>query len=224
MQRNHWTLVRKIALGETLTYSNIKNFLLNLTNQVLQSKNELNRMDAACGDGDFGTSMYVAFSDALKTIHSAKGEDIAALLSDVGKAILSSAGGAAGPIFGTLFAEAGKSTKSRTELGVAELATMFESSLRKIEERGGALVGDKTLLDVLDPAVGSLKKAATENVALTSALADAAKAAQAGYEVSIRLVARQGKARYLGAQTVGHPDPGAYVTMLMFETLWRDAN
>ena len=213
-----------MALGETLTYSDIKNFLLDLANQVLQSRDELNKMDAACGDGDFGTSMYVAFSNALKSIQSSQGEDIAALLSDYGNAILSSAGGAAGPIFGTLFAEAGKSTKSRTELGVAELATMFESSLRKIEARGGALVGDKTLLDVLDPVVGSLKKAAAEKVTLASALADAAKAAQAGYEVSMRLAARQGKARYLGAQTVGQPDPGAYVTMLMLETLYRSVN
>ena len=224
MREEFRTLVRKIALAKTLTYSNIKDFLLNLANHVLQSKDELNRMDAACGDGDFGTSMYVAFSNVVKTIQSAQGEEIATLLSEVGNAILASAGGAAGPIFGTLFVEAGKSTKSKTELGVVELATMFESSLRRVEARGGALVGDKTLLDVLDPAVESLKKAAAENATLTSALADAAKAAEAGYAVSMRLVARQGKAKYLGAQTVGHPDPGAYVTMLMFETLSRGAN
>jgi len=224
MREEFRTLVRKIALGETLTYSNIKGFLLNLANQVLQSKDELNRMDAACGDGDFGTSMYVAFSNVVKTIQSAQGEEIATLLSEVGNAILASAGGAAGPIFGTLFVEAGKSTKSKTELGVVELATMFESSLRRVEARGGALVGDKTLLDVLDPAVESLKKAAAENATLTSALADAAEAAETGYAVSMMLVARQGKAKYLGAQTVGYPDPGAYVAMLMFETLSRCAN
>jgi len=224
MREEFRTLVRKIALGETLTYSNIKDFLLNLANQVLQSKDELNRMDAACGDGDFGTSMYVAFSNVVNTIQSAQGEEIATLLSEVGNAILASAGGAAGPIFGTLFVEAGKSTKSKTELGVVELATMFESSLRRVEARGGALVGDKTLLDVLDPAVESLKKAAAENATLTSALADAAEAAETGYAVSMMLVARQGKAKYLGVQTVGHPDPGAYVTMLMFETLSRGAN
>ena len=224
MREEFRTLVRKIALAKTLTYSNIKDFLLNLANHVLQSKDELNRMDAACGDGDFGTSMYVAFSNVVKTIQSAQGEEIATLLSEVGNAILASAGGAAGPIFGTLFVEAGKSTKSKTELGVVELATMFESSLRRVEARGGALVGDKTLLDVLDPAVESLKKAAAENATLTSALADAAEAAETGYAVSMMLVARQGKAKYLGVQTVGHPDPGAYVTMLMFETLSRGAN
>ncbi len=206
-------------MGEKLTYSNFRNFLLSLTDRVLEAKDELNKMDAACGDGDFGTSMFLAFSKVQQAIQSHQGEDIGTLLSDVGRAVLSSAGGAAGPTFGLLFEEAGKATKARTELELSDIASMFESSLRKIETRGGAKVGDKTLLDALDPAVASLKKASTKMAPLSSALEEAAGAARAGYESTKSLVARQGKARYLAEQTLGHPDPGAYVTMLMFEGL-----
>lgn len=206
-----------MALGEKLTYVNVRNFILTLTDQVLKVKDELNKMDAACGDGDFGTSMFFAFRNVQETVQSSEGEDVGTLLTAVGQAVLSSAGGAAGPIFGILFEEAGKATKAKAELGLSDIATMFESSLRKIEARGGAKVGDKTLLDALDPAVASLKKSSAQMASLSSALEEAARAAHAGYESTKGLVARQGKARYLAEQTLGHPDPGAYVTMLIFE-------
>lgn len=180
-------------------------------------------MDAACGDGDFGTTMYVAFSKVLKVLESSRNEDAGDLLSEVGKAILASAGGAAGPVFGTLFASAGNAAKSRTELGVTELVAMFDSSLGEVEARGRAHVGDKTLIDVLDPAVASLKSSAAKGTPLLLTLEDAANAAETGYEQTKSVVAKQGKARYLGEQTLGKPDPGAYVTMLLFDFLRNEA-
>ena len=210
-------------MGEVLSFLQIRNFLLNFTRRVLQSRDELNRMDAACGDGDLGTTLYVAFNKVLTILESSRSEDIGTLLSEVGDAILSSAGGAAGPIFGTLFAEAGKAMKSRTELGVSELAAMFEASLRKVEALGGAHVGDKTLIDVLDPAVASLKVSAAKKRDLSLALEDAVNTAETGYELTKSVVAKQGRARYLGEQTLGKPDPGAYVTMLIFDYLYNEA-
>ncbi len=96
---------------------------------------------------------------------------------------------------------------------------MFESSLGEVEARGRAHVGDKTLIDVLDPAVASLKNSAAKGTSLLLALGDAANAAETGYEQTKSVVAKQGKARYLGEQTLGRPDPGAYVTMLLFDCL-----
>lgn len=211
-------------MGESLSYSQLKNFLQNFAQRVLRSKDELNKMDAACGDGDFGTTMYVAFDKVLKILGSSGNEDAGTLLLAVGQAIISSAGGAAGPIFGTLFASAGNVVKSRSELGVSELAAMFEASLREVEARGHAHVGDKTLIDVLDPAVTSLKNSAAKNTPLLLALEDVANAAETGYESTKNIVAKQGKARYLGEQTLGKPDPGAYVTMLMFDCLRNEVN
>ena len=210
-------------MAESLSYPQLKDFLLNFTRRILRSKDELNRMDATCGDGDFGTTMYVAFNEVLKILESSRSEDAGSLFSEVGQAILSAAGGAAGPIFGTLLASAGNVAKSKSELDVSELAAMFEVSLRKVEARGRAHVGDKTLIDVLDPAVASLKNSATKNTPLLLALEDAANAAETGYELTKGIVAKQGKARYLAEQTLGKPDPGAYVTMLMFDCLRNEA-
>ena len=201
----------------------MKHFLLTLADRILQSKDELNQMDAECGDGDFGTSMFVAFTNLRRTAESDQGDDIGKLLTDVGQAVLSSAGGAAGPIFGMLFAEAGKAAKGKDDLGVSDLAAMFEAALVKIKARGGARVGDKTLLDALDPVVTSLKKSAAADTPLQPALESAFGAARMGYEGTKELVARQGKARYLGEETLGHLDAGAYVTMLIFESLYGEA-
>jgi len=210
-------------LAESLSYPQLKDFLLNFTRRILRSKDELNRMDATCGDGDFGTTMYVAFNEVLKILESSRSEDAGSLFSEVGQAILSAAGGAAGPIFGTLLASAGNVAKSKSELDVSELAAMFEASLKKVQARGRAHVGDKTLIDVLDPAVTSLKNSATKNTPLLLALEDAANAAETGYELTKNIVAKQGKARYLAEQTLGKPDPGAYVTMILFVCLRNEA-
>jgi len=205
---------------EKLSYAMVRDFLLSLSNQILQSKDELNRMDAECGDGDFGTSMFVAFTNLQRATQSSQGEDIGKLFTDAGRAIIATAGGTAGPIFGTLFIEAGRAGIGRSALGLSDLSGMFEAALVKIQERGRAHVGDKTLIDALDPAVSTLKKSLANNTPLTIALHDAANAARSGYEGTRNLVSRQGKARYLAEQTVGHLDPGAYVTMLLFDTLY----
>jgi dihydroxyacetone kinase phosphoprotein-dependent L subunit len=209
-------------LEEKLTHSQVKHFLLNLADLILRSKDELNKLDAECGDGDFGTSMFVAFTNLQRITQSTQGDDISKLLTDAALAVLSSVGGAAGPIFGTLFAEAGKTTRGKNELGVSDLASMFEAALMKIEARGGARVGDKTVVDALDPAIVSLKESAANNTPLSSALGNAAKAARLGYERTTSLVARQGRARYLAEQAIGHPDPGAHVIVLLFERLYAE--
>jgi len=176
-------------------------------------------MDSACGDGDFGTSMFVAFSRVRNALNTLQSDDVGILLSITGQAVLASAGGAAGPLFGTLFSEAGRVAKGKSEVNISDLAAMFESSQRKIESRGGADVGDKTLLDSLGPAVASFKNSSATKTELCEALKEAAQAAQTGYESTSNLVAKHGKARYLAEQAVGHPDPGARVIALMFEIL-----
>jgi len=138
---------------------------------------------------------------------------------ETGQAVLSSAGGVAGPIFATLFSEAGKTAKGKKELTVTELTAMFENALLKIEQRGHARIDDKTLVDALDPAVRSLQESSTHNTPLNQALEDTVRAARMGYERTKGLVARQGKARYLAEQTVGHLDGGAYVVVLLFQCL-----
>ena len=185
----------------------------------MQHKDDLNRLDAECGDGDFGVGMYVAFQRVQRAALKSTDKDVGALLKDVGQAILSSAGGASGPLFGTLFIEAGRAAEGRGEIDLASLESMFQRALQGIRQRGGARVGDKTLVDALEPATESLGESAHAGIDLPRALGKAAEAARLGSESTKRLSAKHGKARYLGEQTLGHEDPGAHVIALLFETL-----
>jgi len=207
------------TLTGTLDYGFVKSFLLDLAAVIMQRKDDLNRLDAECGDGDFGVGMYVAFQHVQQVVVRSTGRDIGALLKDVGRAILSSAGGASGPLFATLFIEAGRAVEGRTEIDLARLESMFRGALQGICQRGGANIGDKTLVDGLEPATVSLRESAYAGIDLQRALGKAAEAARLGSESTRRLIARHGKARYLGEQTLGHEDPGAYVIALLFETL-----
>lgn len=206
-------------MEQKLNYVFVKNFLLNLANTVTQEKDYLNKIDAACGDGDFGVGMYLGFKNVQKAIEQQRNEDIGALLNTAGYAILSSVGGASGPLFGTFFIEAGKTASGKSEIDLKDLSAMFEIALEKIRLRGGAKIGDKTLIDALAPAIESLKKAAQQKLDILPALEKAAEAAKEGSESTKELVAKQGKARYLGQQTLGHIDPGAEVIRLFFEKL-----
>jgi len=200
-------------------YAVARDFLLNLANAVMLEKGRLDELDAACGDGDFGVGMYVGFENAKRAVGQVRNGDIGGLLNAAGKAILSSVGGASGALFGTLFMEAGKVASGKAEIGLEDLSEMFGASLERIRQRGGAKLGDKTLVDALEPAVESLRDATRRNLNLEEALRMAADAAMRGAESTKGLIAKQGKARYLGEQTLGHVDPGAEVIKLVFETL-----
>jgi dihydroxyacetone kinase phosphoprotein-dependent L subunit len=176
-------------------------------------------MDAACGDGDFGSTMASAFERAAKAVEEASGNDIGALLMLSGTAILSSAGGASGPIFGGFLIEAGKTSKGKSEVALQDLATMFGQSLQRIKLLGGAELGDKTLVDALEPTVNALRESASAGVPLQTGLDQAAEAARRGCESTKEMIAKHGKARYLGEQTLGLVDPGAHLVSLAFATL-----
>jgi dihydroxyacetone kinase-like protein len=206
-------------MPQTLEYSDVKKFLIELSERVVQSKSELDAMDAACGDGDFGSTMASAFEAARKLLNDETGSDVGVLLSSMGNSILASAGGASGPTVATLFTEAGKFVKGRRELDLRDLAAMLDVSLQKIRLLGGAKPGDKTLVDALEPAVNTLKAATTANLPLQDALDRTAKNAKVGCESTKGLIAKHGKARYLGEQTLGFVDPGAYLMSLTFATL-----
>jgi len=202
-----------------LDYEFTRSFLLDLAVVVMDHVDSLNRMDAECGDGDFGVGMQVGFTSVQRAVLESKNNDIGSLLKTAGQQILSSVGGASGPLFGTFFIEAGKGATGKSEIDVADLAGMFRNSLERIRQRGGAEVGDKTLVDALEPAVRALRRAADSRVDLLQALEMAAEAAKTGAGSTKNLIAAHGKARYLGEQTLGHEDPGARVVRLIFETL-----
>jgi dihydroxyacetone kinase-like protein len=205
--------------GAELDQGTIRSFLINLSTAIMSKKEELNRLDAACGDGDLGSGLYRGFNELRKALEEKSYDDVGDTLASAGNVIMSTVGGTAGPLFGTLLIEVGKASRGKAAVNVAELASVFEAALQKVKLRGGSKVGDKTMIDALEPAVLSLREAANNSATILKALEGAAKAADAGYESTVALAAKHGKAKYLGDQSIGNADPGARVISLLFESL-----
>jgi phosphoenolpyruvate---glycerone phosphotransferase subunit DhaL len=174
---------------------------------ISEHRVELVRLDTAIGDGDHGTNMDRGMKKALEKLEGQEGEDVGATLKAVGMALVSSVGGAAGPLYGTLFLQMGTSAAGKPALDVAGWTDALEAGLKGVQSRGKAEPGDKTMVDALIPAVDALRDAAGEDEA--EALRRSADAAKAGMEATTPLVARKGRASYLGERSAGHQDPGA---------------
>ena len=181
--------------------------------QVAEQKSALTKLDQAIGDGDHGTNMDRGMRKVLEKLDGAEGDDIGATLKAVGMALVSSVGGASGPLYGTLFMQMGAGAAGATELDLAGWTQALEKGAVGVQARGKAELGDKTMIDALTPAVEALKEHAGDSLA--DALKASADAAQQGMEATIPLVARKGRASYLGERSADHQDPGATSTHLL---------
>jgi dihydroxyacetone kinase-like protein len=151
----------------------------------------------------------------LEKVDGIEGEDIGATLKAVGMALVSSVGGAAGPLYGTLFLQMGTATAGRESLDLEGWTAALAAGANGVQTRGKAQRGDKTMLDALMPALEALQSAADDGAGLPEALARSAGAARAGMEATIPMEARKGRASYLGPRSVGHQDPGATSSQLL---------
>ncbi|HSB17756.1 MAG TPA: dihydroxyacetone kinase subunit DhaL [Bryobacteraceae bacterium] len=190
--------------------------------RLREQKDWLSGLDAACGDGDHGVSVARGFEAVEENILAWAQLAPGPILRQCGRVLLSSTGGAIGPILATFFSELGKACGDSGEIDTPTMAVMLQASLDGVTRLGGARPGDKTLLDALAPAVDSLRRDADDAVPLRRAMHRAAEAAAGGARETAGLVARQGRARYLGERSIGHPDPGAH-TMAIILTAVADA-
>lgn len=184
----------------------------------------LDRLDAALGDGDHGSNMVAGFTAAVPVARAALAErpgDVGELLRLLGHTLVGSVGGASGPLYGTAFIEAGFALAGRAEAGPAELAAALEAGRAGLIRRGRCAVGDKTILDALDPAVRALRAGADSSRPLGACVAAAAGGAAGGMRATIPLVARRGLALRLGERSRGHRDPGATSCFLLLEAMAR---
>ena len=193
--------------------------ILDLADTFQREKDHLCQLDGAIGDGDHGAGMLRGFSEAVNKLEERPPTDVGSLLKTVGSTFVSTVGGVTGIIFGTLFMSAGRAADGKTEVTVADLAAMFTAALEAIRTRGKAAEGDKTMIDALSPAVGSLEDSSAEGLDSTEALALAAKSAERGVETTRDMLAKVGRARYQGDNARGHIDAGAASTALIFRTL-----
>jgi dihydroxyacetone kinase-like protein len=191
---------------------------LNACGQTLaENKDYLTQLDSAIGDADHGANMDRGFKAALAKLPTVADKDIGTLLKSVGMTLVSTVGGAGGPLYGTFFMQAGTATANKMELSLADWTAALEAALTGVVNRGKASVGDKTMVDALTPALAALKQAAAGSTDLNEALHRSAAAAEQGMKDTIPLVARKGRASYLGERSAGHQDPGATSSYLILK-------
>ena len=187
--------------------------------EIEEHRQELVRLDTAIGDGDHGTNMDRGMRKALANLETLEGDDIGGALKAVGMALVSSVGGAAGPLYGTLFLQMGTATAGAEKLDVAGFADALDAGVKGVQARGKAEPGDKTMVDALLPAVAALREAAAAgDTSLSEAAGRAAAAAEEGMKATIPMEARKGRASYLGPRSVGHQDPGATSSYLLLRS------
>jgi dihydroxyacetone kinase-like protein len=179
-----------------------------------EHRQELVRLDTAIGDGDHGTNMDRGMRKALEKLDSAEQADPGAVLKTVAMALVSSVGGAAGPLYGTLFLQMGTSLAGKEEVDLADWTEAWKKGLEGVQARGKAVPEDKTMVDALIPAIAALEGASD----LDDGLRAAAEGAEEGMRATIPLVARKGRASYLGERSKDHQDPGATSTYYLFKS------
>jgi dihydroxyacetone kinase-like protein len=185
---------------------------------IAEHREELVRLDTAIGDGDHGTNLDRGMRKVLEKLDGADGGDIGATLKLVGMTLVSSVGGAAGPLYGTLFLQMGTAAAGRDELDLAGWTGALEAAVKGVQARGKAEPGDKTMIDALLPAVDALRSAAGDGADTATALQRSAAAAEEGMKATTPMEARKGRASYLGPRSVGHQDPGATSSHLLLRS------
>jgi dihydroxyacetone kinase-like protein len=186
--------------------------------KLIAAEKTLNDLDAAIGDGDCGASLKKGWQLILDQLPLLNNQTMGRILGQAAMAIMSSVGGVSGAIYATALMQAGKKVGARDHLTLREIHEVLNVALESIRERGeGTQIGDKTLVDALEPALKVFGQALSEGEVVESVLARALAAARKGSDSTIPLVARRGRASYLGERSAGHRDPGSYVICLMFE-------
>jgi dihydroxyacetone kinase-like protein len=211
----------------SVPYDAVVQFVRDFGTVVAENKAYLTELDSAIGDADHGINMDRGMKAALAKLDGVSEGDVGNLLKTVGMTLVSTVGGAGGPLYGTLFIQMGMAVTGKTELSPQDWAEALTKGLDGVVMRGKAQLGDKTMVDALTPARDALKEALEEGASFGDALRRSAAAAEEGMKGTISLVARKGRASYLGERSAGHQDPGATSSFLLLKTAaetWADAD
>ncbi|MGD8970998.1 MAG: dihydroxyacetone kinase subunit DhaL [Desulfobacterales bacterium] len=182
------------------------------------NKTYLTELDSAIGDADHGINMDRGFTSVCADLSKTDAPDIGALLKTVAMTLIRTVGGAAGPLYGTFFLRASTACAGKTELHAADLVAMFEAGLAGVLQRGKAELNDKTMVDALHPALAAMKQALGNGSDVKQILQQGAAAAEEGMKNTIPMLAKKGRASYLGERSIGHQDPGATSSYLLLKT------
>lgn len=205
---------------ETLNCEKLREMLLHVARKVMDNRDYLTEVDSRIGDGDHGIGMHLGMKEAeAQLLKMKETENVYRIFAETGQAMLMSMGGASGVIFGTMFLGNARQLAPRAELKPSDFADFFAESLARIKKRGGAAVGDKTMVDALEPAVAAMQASASEG--FEEMLKNAVAAAQTGLENTKCLVAKFGRAKSLMERSIGYQDSGATSVVIIFEAMYE---
>ncbi|CAI1047209.1 dihydroxyacetone kinase subunit DhaL [Serratia liquefaciens] len=202
-----------------LTKQQVVDWLMRCGEVFTQQRDFLTRLDTEIGDADHGLNMNRGFNKVVEKLPSVADKDIGFILKNTGMTLLSSVGGASGPLFGTFFIRAAQAANAKQSLDLAELHQLMQEGVDGVVIRGKAEPGDKTMCDAWWAVVDSLGQSVEQQLGVAEALQRASERAEQAVESTITMQARKGRASYLGERSIGHQDPGATSVMLMMKTL-----
>ncbi|MGI5908449.1 MAG: dihydroxyacetone kinase subunit DhaL [Christensenellales bacterium] len=186
---------------------------------IIENKEYLTDLDRPIGDSDHGFNMAKGFSVVKQKLPDMDNESVENLLKTVAMALISTVGGASGPLYGTAFLQASKVMKGKDEIGREDVVAIFEEATQGVAKRGKSHQGEKTMLDALIPATETLKAEIAAGAPLAEAFEKAAQSALEGVEYTKTIIATKGRASYLGERSIGHQDPGATSSYIIIDTV-----
>jgi len=202
-------------MGDAVTLDGLRAWVKEFARVIEENRSYLTDLDSAIGDADHGSNMDRGMKAVVAALDAAEFESADALFKKVGMTLVSTVGGASGPLYGTFFLRLGLSLQGAQEIAPADLGAALRAGVDGIVARGKAEVGDKTMVDAWAPALAAFDAAVDDGIG--AALSAAAAAAAEGRDSTTALVARKGRASYLGDRSVGHQDPGATSTTMLVE-------
>lgn len=202
-----------------MTSEDVKQWLERTADVLHEQASYLTQLDSPIGDADHGVNMDRGFRAVREKLHAAPSADIATQLKTVGMTLVSTVGGASGPLYGTAFLRAAGAVTNKSELAATDIVAMLEAFLGGIIARGKANAGEKTMVDALTPALDAAKQALHEGASIGELTQKASQAAEEGAKATIPLLATKGRASYLGERSIGHQDPGATSSWFILRSL-----
>ncbi|KAB8139776.1 dihydroxyacetone kinase subunit L [Chloroflexia bacterium SDU3-3] len=210
-----------------ITADMIIRYIEGVAARISQHRDELTQLDSAIGDADHGANLDRGFAAVVAKLPTVADKDIGTILKTAGMTLVSTVGGASGPLYGTAYMRAGMALADRYEISENELVVALDAALEGIIARGKAQRGEKTMVDAIAPGIDALKAALASGVPPHEATAQALAAVEQGMKDTIPMLATKGRASYLGERSIGHQDPGAtsafYMSQVLAETLAQGA-
>src|SRR2546430_7496822 len=209
--------------GTSVNAATVQSWLEQAAASLREQRDYLTQLDAAIGDADHGTNMDRGFTAVVAKLGETDGASLGPgkLLTTAGQTLVSTVGGASGPLWGTALRRAGRSLGESETVDPAQLADALAAAVEGVIELGAAQPGDKTMVDALQPAVDSFRSQVDAGADLAAALSAATAAAEEGMGATVPMAARKGRASYLGERSIGHQDPGATSAALIVAALER---